>query len=247
MDTFNLRAYLKENRLLEDEFLFEVDQKAIVAAAAKALKINPEQVKTSEKDDKEPVEEVAIGTIVLIAGLIPPALELVGGILNGAKRKFGLNDTEKKELEELELEIKKVKKLIKTFDSRQKGGQSPEEVRARTLLNKLNKQKDKEFGTKLGNMAKHAGHSLHSAYTAPIRGMLKLVGYTVGGKLKDEKYREKLANIIYATAMIAVAGFSVISHISHLSGVGPVITTIADLVKEGLSIKDVVKTVAKMI
>ena len=247
MDTFDLRAYLKENRLLEDEFIVEVDQKAIVAAAAKALKIKPEQVKTSEKDDKEPVEEIAVSTAVLIAGLIPPALELVGGTFNKAKQLFGLDDTEKKELEKLKLDIKKVKKLIKTFDSRQKGEQSPEEQRARKLLQQYQEEKDKKFGSKLGNMAKHAGHSLHSAYTAPIRGFLKLIGLTAGGPLKDEKYREKLANIIYAAIMIGVAGAGVISHINHLTGVGPVIKTIAELVKEGLSIKDVVKTVAKMI
>jgi hypothetical protein len=247
MDTFNLRAYLKENRLLEDEFISEVDQKAIVAAAAKALKIKPEQVKTSEKDSKEPVEEIAIGTIALIAGLVPPALELVGGTLNKAKQLFGLDDTEKKELEKLNNEIKKAKKLVKDFDSKQTGGQSPEEQRARKLLQQYQEEKDKKFGSKLGNMAKHAGHSLHSAYTAPIRGFLKLVGLTAGGPLKDEKYREKLANIIYAAIMIGVAGVGVMGHIKHLTGVGPVITTIADLIKEGLSIKDVIKSVAKMI
>ncbi len=247
MDTFDLKSYLKENRLLEDEFISEVDQKAIVAAAAKALKIKPEQVKTSEKDSKEPVEEIAIGTIALIAGLVPPALELVGGILNKAKQLFLLSPKEEKELETLNTDIKKVKKLIKTFDSRQKGSQSPEEQRARKLLQQYQEEKDKKFGTKLGNMAKHAGHSLHSAYTAPIRGMLYLVGLTAGGPLKDKKYREKIANIIYAAAMIGVAGAGVISHIKHLAGVGPVITTIAELVKEGLSIKDVVSSVAKMI
>ena len=247
MDTFDLRAYLKENRLLENEFISEVDQKAIVAAAAKALKIKPEQVKTSEKDSKEPVEEIAIGTIALIAGLVPPALELVGGTLNKAKQLFLLSPKEEKELETLNTDIKKVKKLIKTFDSKQKGGQSPEEQRARKLLQQYQEEKDKKFGTKLGNMAKHAGHSLHSAYTAPIRGMLYLVGLTAGGPLKDKKYREKIANIIYAAAMIGIAGAGVISHIKHLTGVGPIITTIADLVKEGLSIKDVVKSVAKMV
>ena len=77
--------------------------------------------------------------------------------------------------------------------------------------------------------------------------MLYLVGLTAGGPLKDKKYREKIANIIYAAAMIGIAGAGVISHIKHLAGVGPIITTIADLVKEGLSIKDVVKSVAKMI
>ena len=248
MDTFDLRAYLKENRLLEDEFIVVVDQKAIVAAAAKALKIKPEQVKTSEKDDKEPVEEIAVSTAVLIAGLVPPALELVGGTLNKAKQLFGKKSPEEeKELETLNTNIEKAKKLIKTFDSRQKGDQSPEVQRARKLLQQYQEEKDKKFGSKLGNMAKHAGHSLHSAYTAPIRGFLKLIGLTAGGPLKDEEYREKIANIIYAAAMVGIAGAGIISHIKHLTGVGPVIETIAELVKEGLSIKDVVKTVAKMV
>ena len=247
MDTFDLRAYLKENRLLEDEFISEVDQKAIVAAAAKALNIKPEQVKTSEKDSKEPVEEAAIPLAVLIAGLIPPALELVGGTFNKAKQLFGLDDAEKKELETLDNEIKKAKKLIKTFDSRQKGGQSPEEQRARKLLQQYEKEKDEKFGTKIGNWTKHAGHKVHQLWTSPIRGMLYLVGLTAGGPLKDKKYREKIANVIYATAMIGVAGAGIISHLKHLTGVGPIITTIADFVKEGLSIKDVVKSVAKMI
>ena len=62
-----------------------------------------------------------------------------------------------------------------------------------------------------------------------------------------KEFREKIANIIYAAAMIGIAGAGIISHIKHLTGVGPVIETIAELVKEGLSIKDVVKTVAKMV
>ena len=77
--------------------------------------------------------------------------------------------------------------------------------------------------------------------------MLYLVGLTAGGPLKDKEFREKIANIIYAAAMIGIAGAGIISHIKHLTGVGPVIETIAELVKEGLSIKDVVKTVAKMV
>jgi hypothetical protein len=66
-------------------------------------------------------------------------------------------------------------------------------------------------------------------------------------KLQDEKYREKLANIIYATAMFGVAGYGVASHIKHLVGVGPVLATLADGVKAGKSVVDIVKDAALLI
>ncbi len=47
--------------------------------------------------------------------------------------------------------------------------------------------------------------------------------------------------------MMGVAGVGIASHIGHLTGVGPVLTTIADGVKEGKSIVDLVKGVASLI
>ena len=82
--------------------------------------------------------------------------------------------------------------------------------------------------------------------------MLQFVAWTAEKfgkktKLQDEKYREKLANIIYATAMLTVAGFGVAAHIKHLAGVGPVLTTLADGVKAGKSVVDIVKDAALLI
>ena len=129
----------------------------------------------------------------------------------------------------------------------------PREKAAKEELAKLEKRKDEEFGTKAGNKLKEWGHKLHHAYTYPIRKMLdgiawfqKLQHSFYGdkkplGKLQDEKYREKVANIMYAGIMMTVAGVGVASHLKHLHGVGPALTTIADGVKAGKSLADIVQ------
>ena len=101
-------------------------------------------------------------------------------------------------------------------------------------------------------MAKHLSHDIHEYYTGPIRKMLQFAAWTsekFGKKTKfsDEKYREKIANIIYATALFGVAGYGIFHHIGHLAGITPVIKTIADGIKAGKSIADTVKEAALLI
>ena len=244
MDTFNLTKYLAENRLLQEEFISEVSDSEIKTAAAKALGVSPEEL---EKEEGK-IEEVGLALAITIAGLIPPALELVGGVTNKAKQMIGLNDQEKKELADLNAKIKKAKDLVDNFDDKTMGS-NDEEKRAIELLKNLKDERDEKFGTKFGNWAKHAGHSLHHAYTWPIRKMFEYAAKfsKKDSKLRDEDYREKLSNIIYAAVMMGVAGVGIASHIGHLNGVGPVLTTIADGVKEGKSIVDLVKGVASLI
>ena len=242
--SFNLKKYLAENRLLQEEFISEVSDDQIQAAAAKALGVSPDELEKEE--DK--IEEVGLALAVTIAGLIPPALELVGGVTNKAKQLIGLSDQEKKELAELNAKIKKAKNLVDTFDDKNIGS-NDEEKRAIQLLKNLKDEKDEKFGTKFGNWAKHAGHSLHHAYVTPIRKMFEYADKFTkkDSKLRDEDYREKLSNIVYAVVMMGVAGVGVASHISHLHGVGPVLTTLADGVKGGKSVVDIVKGVASLI
>ena len=68
-----------------------------------------------------------------------------------------------------------------------------------------------------------------------------------GAKLKDPKYREKVANVLYAITMAGIAGAGILSHLGHLSGVGNISITIADMVKEGSSLKDIFKAVSNAI
>jgi hypothetical protein len=244
MNTFDLTKYLAENRLLQEEFISEVSDSEIESAAAKALGVSPEEL---EKEEGK-IEEVGLALAVTIAGLIPPALELVGGVTNKAKQLIGLDDQEKKELADLNAKIKKAKGLVDTFDDKNIGS-NDEERRAIELLKNLKNEKDEKFGTKFGNWAKHAGHKLHHAYVTPIRKMFEYAAKfsKKDSKLRDEDYREKLSNIVYAAVMMGIAGVGIASHIGHLNGVGPVLTTIADGVKEGKSIVDLVKGVASLI
>ena len=238
------RRQLKEEKNTE-EFIFEISDDEIKKAAAAALNTSINNISNNKPSEEKKIDEEAITLAITIAGLIPPALNLVGNIANKAKQMFGLNDKEKEILAQLDKKIKEKKELINKLDKEN----NPREKKERELLDQLIKQKDEKFGTKIGNMAKHAGHSLHEAYTFPIRKMLQFVAWTSEKfskktKLSDEKYREKLSNIIYAVAMLSIAGYGIASHITHLAGVGPVITTLADGVKAGKSIVDIVKDVA---
>ena len=251
MDAFDLRKYLVNNPLLNEGLIFEaVSDDEIEKAAAVALNVSVDDVPNQEptEEEKAKVDESAVTLAITIAGLIPPALNLVGYVANKAKEMFGLSPEEQVELAKLDKLISGKEKYIEDLDVKN----SPEEDEERSKLEQLKKQRDEKFGTKIGKMAKHAGHSLHEAYTYPIRKMLQFVAWTAEKfgkktKLQDEKYREKLANIIYAATMFTIAGVGVASHIKHLAGVGPVLTTLADGVKAGKSVVDIVKDAALLI
>ena len=99
------------------------------------------------------------------------------------------------------------------------------------------------WGSDFGQWMKHSAHKLHSVYVWPIKKLLQGIAFfqKKDSKLKDPKFREKVANILYAITMASVAGIGILSHLGHLSGLGPVALTIADGVKEGKSITDIVK------
>ena len=251
MENFDLRKYLANNPLLNEGLIFEaISDDEIEKAAAAALNVSVDDIPDQEptEEEKAKVDESAVTLAITIAGLIPPALNLVGYVANKAKEMFGLSPEEQAELAKLDKLISGKEKYIEDLDVKN----SPKEEEERSKLEQLKKQRDEKFGTKIGNMAKHAGHSLHEAYTYPIRKMLQFVAWTAEmfgkkTKLQDEKYREKLANIIYAATMLTIAGFGVASHIKHLVGVGPVLTTLADGVKAGKSVVDIVKDAALLI
>ena len=246
MDNFDLKKYLAEGRLFKEENLFEINDEDIKKAAAKALNTSPEEISTSP-DNKKELKEDVVSTAVLVAGLTPPALELVGNLANKLRR---LNDQEKEELEALNQKIKEKKEELKKEDKKVIGTQSPKELSLEKELKDLKHLKDKKFGTIIGNWAKHAGHSLHKLYISPIKKLIQFIGWTTGNKdLQDKNYQEKLANIIYASIMVSVAGAGILGHMGHLSsmGMGSILEFIAEGFKEGLSIKDVVKGALKFI
>jgi len=201
------------------ESLNEVSNSDIVKALAKVVDMEPKDVVAKIKADKEEVNEIAITTAITIAGLLPAVMELVGGAFNKAKNSFKLNDKEKTEY----LALQQFYKEAKDKDEK-----------------KRLKKEMEPYESKIGNWFKDAGHSLHKAYTAPIRGLLWMASKLApkDSSLKDKEKREKIANVIYAAAMIGIAGYGVASHIGHLKGVSDVAITIADSIKGGKSIKD---------
>ena len=222
MDTFDLKKYLAEGKLYEDEsIIIEISDADIVKAVAKVANISPKELAVKAKEDK--IEESVVLTGITILGLIPPALELIGNITNATSRAFKLTDEEKEDYNDLSKKIKDEK------DSSKK--------------KELKKQRDKKYGSKVGNWFKDAGHSLHHKYTFPIRKLLNFAGKFAkeGSSLKDKEKNEIRANIIYAVIMAGIAGFGIWSHIGHLKGVANVATFIADSVKEGVSIADTIE------
>ena len=222
MDNFDLKKYLAEGKLYEDESIIsEISDADIVKAVAKVANISPKELAVKAKEDK--IEESVVLTGITILGLIPPALELIGNITNATSRAFKLTDEEKEDYNDLSKKIKDEK------DSSKK--------------KELKKQRDKKYGSKVGNWFKDAGHSLHHKYTFPIRKLLNFAGKFAkeGSSLKDKEKNEIRANIIYAVIMAGIAGFGIWSHIGHLKGVANVATFIADSVKEGVSIADTIE------
>ena len=110
-------------------------------------------------------------------------------------------------------------------------------------LAKYKKFRDKSFGTSFGNWMKEKGHALHHAYTAPIRGILFGISKVSKptSKLRDEKVREKVANVLYSIAMIGLAGYGIISTLGHLAGVSEVAQVLLKGTEAGLNLGEVRK------
>jgi len=154
------------------ESLNEVSNSDIVKALAKVVDMEPKDVVAKIKADKEEVNEIAITTAITIAGLLPAVMELVGGAFNKAKNSFKLNEKEKTEY----LALQQFYKEAKDKDEK-----------------KRLKKEMEPYESKIGNWFKDAGHSLHKAYTAPIRGLLWMASKLApkDSSLKDKEKREK--------------------------------------------------------
>jgi len=216
----------------------------ILDLISKASKKSPEEVKQSfgkETNKKQPTNEGVVSLIILIAGLIPVAMEAIGGLSNWVSRNFGKSEEDFKKIKAFNKKIEEKEKYIKALDKKN----DPKEQRERESLAKMKKQRDDMWGSDFGQWMKEKAHKLHHGYTWPIRTFLKGYAYVAGvDELKDKKTREKIANILYAITFAIYGGTTALSHLSHLAGVGPVIITIGDGVKAGKSIGDIFKSIS---
>ncbi len=152
------------------------------------------------------------------------------------------SDTLEKDLSEIE----------KSEAAKDKSGDTTEKMKEASDISdsvkkeiaKLKKFRDKIFGSNFGNWMKEKGHALHHAYTAPIRAVLWTISKATkqSSKLRDEQFREKVANVIYAVTMVGLAGYGIMSTLGHMAGVGEVAQIVLKGVEGGLNTKEIIKT-----
>ena len=123
-------------------------------------------------------------------------------------------------------------------------GDKSSEDQIKKEISKLKKFRDKIFGSNFGNWMKEKGHSLHHAYTSPIRAVLWTISKATkqSSKLRDEQFREKVANVIYAVTMVGLAGYGIYSTLGHMAGVGEVSQIVLKGVEGGLNTKEIIKS-----
>lgn len=236
MDNFDLREYLKNNPLLQEE---TVNKNEIEKLIAKAVGKSEDEVDIDKlKQEKEIKEDLA--TAVVIA--LPILIDLMGKGVNKIYRKIGMDDTKVKEYKALKTEISDLKKkhdIGKLVDNPL--NDTPEQKKAKKDIKEIKKEIDEKFSTILGDGLKDMSKALHTLYVSPI--LLFLWGISKftpkGNKLRDEHFRHTIANVLYAVVMVFVAGKGIWDTIKHLSGIAEVATIIVELVEEGASITEV--------
>ena len=242
MDTFDLKAYLNENKLLQDQNIFEfLDKNKIQQLIDKAV------IKKG-KDKKDVKEGLVAATIIAM----PVLLELAGELINTIYQKVGISEEDSAKLKAIKRKQKQIADKadlgIKIFGVRLRGldfdrNDSPEEKKAKQEIEALDKKIDDEFNTRVGNFLIKGGHELHKSYVAPI--LLFLEGIAVfapdDSEIKSLDFRKKVANIIYAGAMLGVAGYGIYHSLSHLTGVKEAATAMVELAEEGASVVEIVE------
>lgn len=227
----------------------------------------------AEGEEKESgggkTNEGAVLLAITIASLIPVAMEAVGTLGNLLKRKFGINLDEKQiaGLGKIGDAIECLKKISAgkeaEFLGKKRGAEDWKEIGqelARRLgtgeesaenikeeIERLHKLRDRMFGSGFSKWLKEKGHQLHHLYTSPIRaallGMSKISGKD--SKLRDEHFREKAANIIYAITMVGLAGAGIWEGLSQLAGVKDVGSIILKGIESGVNSSEIRKQALK--
>jgi len=111
-------------------------------------------------------------------------------------------------------------------------------------IKRISKIRDQKYGTELGKKLIEAGHKMHSAYTWPIRVLLKGVSVLYPKSWIGKKENRKIAaNIIYACVMIGFTGKMILEHMGHLEGIKQYSEMIIKFYKTGYTGNDLAKEV----
>ena len=126
-----------KHNIKEEEEAETIDQipSNILNLISKATNQPIEKIKQISKSEEQ-VDESAILTTITILGLIPLAMESIGGLSNWISRNTGKNTDEITQLKNFNKKIEEKEKLIKSLDKKD----DKKEMEERKLLDQLKKQ-----------------------------------------------------------------------------------------------------------
>ncbi len=231
--------------ILHEENINEaaVSDSEIEDLIAKAVKKPSSEIDLDAIEKGEEMKEGA-GLATILA--VPVLLELASKLANKIYRKLGLTPEEAKLYKAKKKEINDIKEKhniskIIDFDP----NDTPEQKAAKQEIKKIEKFIAEKFPSFVGDILHFAGHKIHQGYTYPIRLLLKGAAFFVpsgkGYKIKDPKFREKVANVVYAVIMTVIAGLGILDALSKYEGVRQAYTAIVELTEGGASLLEVVE------
>lgn len=195
MDTFDLREYLQNNPLLQEDL--ETKAQKELEKELEKQGINP------ESEDEEEINEVVITTALIITFIatilaIPSVLQLLSTITENVNRAFTRKYTDE--------EIAKIKSYNKeNFGKEDEKGHSLE-----------------KHTSKIAKFLDNLAHKLHGWFVIPIRlillGASKIPFLGRWSWLKDESKRKKLADYLYIIVALSLGGYGLATHAISVTG-----------------------------
>jgi len=113
MDTFDLKAYLKENYLFEEDTNIPDNILKLVAKTVNQPVDKVEKIVTGKEEVTEEELNEVVMTAITIAGLIPTIMEAIGGLSNWIARNTGNSEKEWAQLRKMNDLIEKKKGISK--------------------------------------------------------------------------------------------------------------------------------------
>ena len=97
-----------------------------------------------------------------------------------------------------------------------------------------------------GNALKTLGDKIHHLYMKPFEGILWVLGRLGWKDMRDPEKRKKAATIFYCIAMIATAGYGVISHLGAVHGIKGLAEIGTELVDGSLAQEEAAETLFRL-
>ena len=230
MDTFDLRAYLAENKLLQTEVVSQSEIDDLVKQAV-----------VSQEDNKD--GKVKEGLAMAVVAALPVLIKLLGKLINKFSNAVGIGGPEKRAaLDAKYAEIEKIKKEYNLGIDFNPFNDSPKEKEAKAEIDKIKKEIEEEFGTKVGDFLKNTGNEILKAYYTPFLLLISgIATFTPKDSiLRDKKFQEKVAKVMYGATMLFVAGKGIAHSLHHIAEIKPAVTAMIEAIEAKESFKKVV-------